>query len=240
MLLKQYRRQDTGGIRGLSEALCQESVKMGQLVKIEHPNISVGGGTVHLYFQKRTAAALKRIADKKRIIINTGFRTLAQQYALKRNLTTLVAPVGRSDHGAGRSVDIENWSELYPLLRAEGFVQPYRSNDAVHWDYPDADLRSNAVKAFQSYWNRHNSDKLTVDGDCGQKTLACLGECPVDGWKEVSKEEIKAAFEEKTYEYDAVRAFQRLYNETSTTGFLKVDGLVGQNTLAAYAKWVDR
>jgi hypothetical protein len=236
LLLKEYKQQDTGGIRLLSEALCQESVKAGHLVLLQHPNISVGGGTVHLYFQPGTAGALRRIADKAPIVINTGYRTLAQQYVLKRNLTTLVAPVGKSDHGAGRSADIQNWQDIASLLRAEGFVQPYRANDAVHWDYPDADLRSRAVRDFQNYHNRYNQNKLLVDGEVGQMTMNALGNTPIEGYeppKPITPAEIQKAFESKNYSSEVVLAFQKLFNKTAKVK-LTEDGLIGQKTLSAY------
>ena len=238
MLLKDYREQDTGGIRLLSNALCDEAVMSGLLVKLDHPNITVGGGTVHLFFQPATAAALGRIADKKKITINTGLRTLAQQYVLKRNLTTLVAPIGRSDHGAGRSADIENWDEIVNELHLRGFRQPYPS-DLVHWDYPGIDSREDTVKAFQIYWNRHNlGNKLLVDGIVGDKVLEALGNTPADGWPDFTLAQIQKVFLDKTYGSAEVSAFQELYNKTSTSGFLKVDGQVGQNTLAAFEKYV--
>jgi hypothetical protein len=239
MLLRDYREQDTGGIRLLSNALCDEAVKSGLLVKLSHRNISVGGGTVHLYFQRATAEALRSIAeDGNEIIINTGLRTLAQQYVLKRNLTSLVAPIGRSDHGAGRSVDIQNWEELAPALRNKGFRQPYRG-DEVHWDYPGIDSRENTVKAFQTYWNKHNpNDPLDVDGIVGDGVMKALGNTPIIGWPNFTLVEIRKVFIDRSYHHPEVAAFQELYNKTSTTGFLKVDGQVGQNTLAAYKKYV--
>lgn len=237
MLLKDYKEQHTGGIRGLSNALCQESVRMRFLVELSHPNISVGGGTVHLYFQTGTAEALKKIAQSgKKIIINTGFRTLAQQYVLKQNLTTLVAPIGKSDHGAGRSVDIENWKELRSSLISAGFTQPYKT-DLVHFDYPDEDLRSRAVHAFQNYHNRHNEIKLHVDGLVGQETLNALGNTPVNGYQpKITEEEIRKAFEEKDYTYFTVAAFQELYNKTANID-LVVDGVAGKKTIEAYKNY---
>jgi N-acetylmuramoyl-L-alanine amidase len=186
MLLKEYTNQNTKGIAGISTQLCAQAVSMGFMTKVNHPNIKIDSDSlVHLYLQPAAAAALVKVAAKKPIVVSTAYRTLAQQYILKKNLPGLVARVGRSDHGSGKSLDITNYEEVQTLLEANGFVQSYPGNDPVHFDYEDGeDYRELTVKAFQQLWNlNHKSaEQLTADGDAGARTLEALRNTPVDGF----------------------------------------------------------
>lgn len=183
MLLKDYTESNTRGIAGLSNQLCNKAVGLGFLVHVAHPNlITDSNSLVHLYLQPRSAAALLRVAARCKVQISTAYRTLAQQYVLKHNLTTLVAPIGRSDHGSGRSVDVVNYSDIIGILRDEGWQETYAS-DLVHFDYPGTDQRSNTILTFQHLWNDHNfNDRLDLDGVCGPHTLECLANSPISGW----------------------------------------------------------
>jgi hypothetical protein len=185
MLLKEYREQHTKGIAGLSQQLAAQAVKMGFLVKLSHKNIQKDSDSdVLLYLNPIAAKQLYKVADKRIIIVSTAYRTLDKQYALKRNLTSLVARVGRSDHGSGKSLDIVNYYDVHDLLVDYGFTQSYPSNDPVHYDYSEVpDNRSNTVRAFQQLYNLNNNKQLLEDGDCGETTLAALGNSPIGGFK---------------------------------------------------------
>ena len=237
MLLKNYKQQHTGGIRLLSEQVAQECVKMGFLVKVEHENILKGEGTVHLYLQKNAAASLLKLLDSGKMTINSALRTLPQQYALKRNLTTLVAEVGRSNHGDGQAIDVEEYSAWHKRLTGAGWTWPHPTSDPVHYVYPGTDRRSDSIKAFQQLWNRWNPENpLTADGSMGEKTMMALGNSPVDGWRDYTFEELKKAFS-GTPNKEMVKNFQRKWNKKFPDAKLVVDGQAGQKTEEAFSKF---
>jgi Putative peptidoglycan binding domain len=191
MLLKNYKQQDTKGIEGLSNQLCGEAVKQGFLKRIEGSNIQFDTDSlVHPYLHPNAANSLNSIAVKvavkypdKKITLSTCYRTLAQQYILKRNLTTLVAPVGRSDHGSGRGIDLINWGESWWESLNDDWLQTYSPRDLVHWDFTNTpDSRSATVKVFQRLWNANNTRKVAEDGICGRGTLEALGDSPINGF----------------------------------------------------------
>jgi hypothetical protein len=175
MLLSQYTAQNTLGIAGISNQLCYEAVKMGFLDKVEINELSIDNSSlVHLFLHPNALKALKQVCNKldgsngESLIISTCYRTLAQQYILKRNLTSLVANVGHSDHGSGKCLDIVNCSDYYTLLTRNGFTQTYGGRDAVHFDCDDIpDNRFQTVLAFQRLWNQNNNSKIDEDGSVG-------------------------------------------------------------------------
>jgi Putative peptidoglycan binding domain len=182
MLLKDYKPENTLGIAGLSTQLCNQAVKLGFLTKVEHPNITLDQDSlVHLYLQPAAASSLLKVATTNQIKISTAYRTLAQQFILKQNLQTLVANVGSSDHGSGRSIDTTNYDETKDAFIKAGWKFPYAS-DPVHADYPGSDQRSNTVLTFQKLWNLNQPDKLVEDGSCGPKVLAALRVSPCAGF----------------------------------------------------------
>jgi hypothetical protein len=183
MNLKQYMDQDTAGIRKLSVALCDQAVLDGWLHRVDHPNISVGSGTIHLYLQKEAKNSLLKIATKYKFTINSAYRTLAQQYVLKKNLDSLVANIGSSNHGSGLAIDIEEYDSLKDVFESNGWSQSYPSNDPVHFDFDGVDKRIETIKSFQRYWNRFNpKDKIDVDGIVGNQVMTRLRITPVEGF----------------------------------------------------------
>jgi Putative peptidoglycan binding domain len=184
MLLKDYTAENTLGIAGLSTQLCNQAVSLGFLVQVEHPNIALDRDSlVHLYLQPQAAVSLLAVAKLKLISISTAYRTLAQQFILKQNLTTLVASVGKSDHGSGLCIDSPNWQQIHQFLIKGGWTQPY-SQDLVHYNYPGTDYRDRTVLVFQKLWNLNcgAGQKLVEDGDCGPKVLAALANSPAKGF----------------------------------------------------------
>lgn len=197
MYLKDYKAENTLGIVGLSSQLCNEAVKLGFLVKVDHPNITLDADSlVHLYLQPAAASSLLAVAATNKIEISTAYRTLAQQFILKQNLKTLVANVGSSDHGSGRSIDATNYAKIKPALIKAGWQFPY-PNDPVHADYPGSDRRSNTILTFQKLWNlnqaANSSSKLVEDGSCGSKVLAALKVSPCAGFAVASTTRIPLA-----------------------------------------------
>lgn len=185
MLLKEYTAQNTKGISALSYQLGLEAVQMGFLSEINHSNIETDSDSdVLMFAHPKLVDRLKGIADNHKIVLSTAYRTLDKQFILKQNLTSLVARVGRSDHGSGKSVDVVNYSDIISELESAGFVQSYPGNDPVHFDLSGVpDNRSNTVAAFQKLWNKNNVKQLLEDGDCGDTTLNALANSPVNGFR---------------------------------------------------------
>jgi hypothetical protein len=194
LTLANYTPQNTKGIQGLSDQLCAEAVSMGFLEKLEINELGVDSDSlVHLYLHPKAAKSLKDICGKldgangDELIISTAYRTLAQQFILKQNLRSLVASVGRSDHGNGKSIDCTNWEKYEHLFINAGWIQSYPSNDAVHWDFPGVpDRRVNTVIAFQRLYNRNSARKISEDGVVGQGTLSALAKSPACGFENAS------------------------------------------------------
>jgi N-acetylmuramoyl-L-alanine amidase len=185
MLLKDYREQNTKGIAGLSRQLAAQAVQMGFLAELKHDNITTDPDSdVLLYLHPTAANKLYAVADRVEVVVSTAYRSLDKQYALKRNLTSLVANVGRSDHGSGKSLDITNYRNIQAVLESNGFTQSYPDRDPVHFDCDGIpDNRSNTILAFQKLHNSNNVKQITEDGDCGEGTLFALGYAPVGGYR---------------------------------------------------------
>jgi N-acetylmuramoyl-L-alanine amidase len=230
MLLHQYSAQNTLGIAGISNQLCHEAVEMGFLEPIASSQISCDSDSlVHLYLHPQAAAALRQVSATSEITVSSCYRTLAQQFVLKRNLISLVANVGKSDHGSGKSIDVTNWHELSSGLREHGFRQSYGNRDAVHWDYQDVpDNRSETVIAFQMLWNRNNPRKLDEDGIVGSGVLSALSNSPVNGFIN-SDQPRYLSF------HDSGKDVGTIQFKLRKLGFLKgaCDGLFGNQTQTA-------
>jgi hypothetical protein len=121
--------------------------------------------------------------------INSGFRTVAQQYLLYqwsllgRCNIAIAAEPGRSNHESGRALDIGNfgdWSSRLPPFNWEQTVP----GDAVHFDHVTSDdNRGLDVLAFQRLWNRNApGDRIDEDGLYGPQTEARLEQAPADGF----------------------------------------------------------
>lgn len=121
--------------------------------------------------------------------INSGFRTVAQQYLLYqwsllgRCNIAIAAEPGRSNHESGRALDIGNYPEWAPLLPAHNWEQTVPGDD-VHFDHLDSpDNRGLDVLAFQRLWNaNHPDDPIGEDGAYGPQTESRLQRAPADGF----------------------------------------------------------
>lgn len=186
MKLSEYKLQNTKGIAGISWQLCEEAVGMGFLVQIKSPKIQIDSDSlVHLYLHPSAEPQIDCLLDriKSPLIVSSAYRTLAQQYILKRNLLTMVAPVGRSDHGSGKSLDIVNYDAHKSSLVACGWIQSYGSRDAVHWDAKAPDNRRNTILAYQRLWNKnYPNQEIEEDGSVGSQVLWALSHTPCNGF----------------------------------------------------------
>lgn len=133
----------------------------------------------------QTAAA----AASEPIEINSAFRTLAQQYLLKKWEgtcgITIAATPGSSNHETGLALDVDNHAAVQAALESAGWKW-FGAGDAVHFDYQGAgtvDLRDDSVLGFQRLWNRnHPEDTVTLDGSYGPQTASRLGQSPAEGF----------------------------------------------------------
>lgn len=185
----------TAVVLGLSRQIADEVVCLlpGQLQTFnEANNIIFGGGAVLPFLDPAAIADLQAAvatAPQTDLVINSGFRTVVQQYLLyewrQRGRCGLgaVAVPGNSNHESGRALDIDNWPTWISTLADFGWDQTVPGDD-VHFDHLESpDLRGADVQAFQRLWNlNHPDDLIAEDGDYGPQTADKLGLAPAEGF----------------------------------------------------------
>jgi MYXO-CTERM domain-containing protein len=185
----------TTAVKGLATQLVEEiqCLRPNTMTKIDGtPGLSLGAA-VFPYLQTPAANALVA-AQKARgvtLSINSGLRTLPQQYLLYRWYQTgrcgigLAAKPGTSNHESAVAVDIDDNAGWRTTMQGKGF-RWLGSSDPVHFDYTGGgtvDLRGLSVKAFQRLWNRNNpTDLIAEDGVYGPATESRLAKSPVGGF----------------------------------------------------------
>lgn len=188
----QYSGCSTSVVLGLSRQISDE-------IGCEHPNgltrfdatgnIIFTSSSVLPYLAADAKAHLQAVAATRAVQINSGFRTIAQQYLLVRWHAegrcgiTATAAVGNSNHESGRAIDLANWSSLVSAMSAKGWAHDV-PGDSVHFDHlASPDIRGQDVLAFQKLWNRNNpGDHIAEDGDYGPQTEARLKKSPATGF----------------------------------------------------------
>lgn len=184
----------TAAVAGLSRQLIDEieCMRPGTIARIDGiPGISISAGT-QPFLQADAVGSLRGAAAATPLQINSGLRTLAQQFVLYtwyenrlcRNIVSLAAAPGRSNHESGLAIDVGNYGAARSALGAHGF-QWLGSSDPVHFDYVagGVDLRNMSVRAFQRLYNRNNPGRqISVDGDYGYETETALRESPAAGF----------------------------------------------------------
>jgi hypothetical protein len=182
-------------VKGLATQLVDEiqCMKPGSMKSIANtPGLSLGSA-VFPYLQTPAANALV-LAQKARgttMSINSGLRTLPQQYLLYRWYQTgrcgigLAARPGRSNHESGIAVDINDNTGWRSAMEGKSF-RWLGSSDPVHFDFiggGTVSMQGLSVQAFQRLWNRNNpNDKIAEDGQYGPATEARLAKAPVGGF----------------------------------------------------------
>jgi hypothetical protein len=136
-----------------------------------------------------SAAAKRDLQAVGNVQVNSGFRTVAQQYLIVQwfnrgrcGITAAAAP-GRSNHESGRAVDLQNWSSRVTAMRNHGWSHSV-PGDPVHFDHLGSpDIRGRDVLAFQRLWNRnHANDRIAADGIYGPQTESRLRQSPATGF----------------------------------------------------------
>ena len=170
-----------------------QCVRPGEFVRFDaHRNVILQNGTNTMpYIQKRSRDAIWGAADAGHVIrVNWGFRSIAEQYVLRRSVghpggCSAAAAPGRSNHQGGRAFDVSNYQSLISPLESRGCRWLGRTvrNDPYHFDCPGSDLRTDSVLAFQMLWNINNpSDRITADGLYGPQTQSRLERSPANGF----------------------------------------------------------
>ena len=182
----------TAPVRGLSLQIAEEMrcKEPGLLTPFEPtPTIRFASPAVLPYLEATTVAALGRAAPEVgTLTVNSGLRSVAQQYLLSRWEAAgrcgihIAASPGHSNHETGRAIDVANNAEASMEMQDEAFSTV--RHDPPHFDHlASPDLRSMNVEAFQRLWNRnHPSDRLEEDGVYGAETAARLAKSPAGGF----------------------------------------------------------
>jgi hypothetical protein len=187
----------TAVVKGLATQLVEEieCLRPNTTTKISGlPGVSLATGAQAVPYLQKPAVTAMVAAQKARgvtLTINSGLRTLPQQYLLYRWYQTgrcgigLAAKPGTSNHESAVAIDIADNAAWRTALTNKGF-RWLGASDPVHYDYVGAgavNLRGLSVKAFQRLWNRnHPDDKIDEDGAYGTETEKRLAKAPVGGF----------------------------------------------------------
>jgi len=182
----------TSVVVGLSKQIAEEvdCMSPGSLVELAPTaNLKFSSNAVLPYMHTGAKTDLQAVAATRFVQINSGFRTVAQQYLLYRwyqlgrcGISAAATP-GRSNHQSGRAVDLANYSSLVSAMGARGWSHSV-PGDPVHFDHMSSpDIRGKDVLAFQRLWNRNNAaDQISEDGAYGPQTEQRLRAAPATGF----------------------------------------------------------
>lgn len=185
----------TTAVKGLATQLVEEiqCLRPATFARIDKTAGLSLGAAVFPFLQTNAASALVA-AQKARGVtmsINSGLRTLPQQYLLYRWYQTgrcgigLAARPGTSNHESALAIDINDNAGWRTALTGKSF-RWLGASDPVHYDFVGGgtvDLRGLSVRAFQRLWNRNNpTDKIAEDGSYGPATEQRLSRSPVGGF----------------------------------------------------------
>ena len=189
---------DTGRIKGLSLQIIDELNLLvpNALEKFTDLFVDVEGDQINPFLQHKARQSLELAINERgtRLIVNSAYRTVAQQYLIRRqfeaglcNITAAAQP-GFSNHEGGLALDVEDPDGWQPFFERHGWKRLGRDFDFPHFDYNvlagvRQDLNQLGVKAFQSLWNKNNpGDIIAVDGGFGPNTAARLSKSPAGGF----------------------------------------------------------
>lgn len=190
-LLKDVPRNvSTSIVSGLSQQLIHQInlILPDALVSCDDLDIALGNAAYPFVQPSAKQALQKAIQDRgKKLVVNSAYRTIAQQmllYNWRGSNRNPVAPPGTSNHQSGLALDIEDRSGWEPYLKRYGW-QPL-AGDPPHIDYRGGgrkDLRSTTILAFQKLWNKnYPNEKIAEDGKFGPQTEKALNRSPAKGF----------------------------------------------------------
>ncbi len=188
-LLQNAPRGNTSVVNGLSQQLIYQInlIVPDALVSFDDLKVELGDAA-YPFVPLAAKQALQKAIERrgKTLVVNSAYRTLAQQMLLFNwlNGKSPVAEPGKSNHQSGLALDIEDREGWLPFLKGSGW-QPL-AGDPPHIDYHGAgakDLREATIKAFQQLWNKnHPEEQIKDDGRWGPKTESCLNRSPAMGF----------------------------------------------------------
>jgi N-acetylmuramoyl-L-alanine amidase len=188
---------NTGLIRGLNLQIIavMNTLVPNVLVNFDDLNVDVNGDQINPFVQPAAKESLRLAINKRgtKLIVNSAFRTVAQQYLLRRQFELglcgipAAARPGFSNHEGGLALDIQDPHGWRPFLEQHSWFW-LGAFDPPHFDYlfraaTRQDLGSIGVKAFQRLWNQNNpNDQIAEDGIYGAQTGARISNSPAEGF----------------------------------------------------------
>ena len=186
----------TGSIEGLSRQIIAEArcLDANAFAPVPPRKNLVTPGYVVLHLEAPARDQLLHALDahpERTMKVNSGLRTVAQQYMLDRWARTgrcgikLAAHPGESNHETGLALDVSEPDLWRPALEKQGFhwLGP---SDRVHFDYQGPGAKHHEgldVLAFQRLWNRnHPDDRIAENGAYGESTEARIKKSPSAGF----------------------------------------------------------
>jgi hypothetical protein len=184
------RNASTSIVNGLSQQLIYQInlILPDALVSFDDLNVELGSAA-YPFVPPAAKQALQKAIERRgrKLVVNSAYRTLAQQMLLfnwRGSNRNPVAEPGKSNHQSGLALDIEDREGWLPFLSGSGW-QPL-AGDPPHIDYRGAgarDLRKATIQAFQQLWNKnHPEEQIKDDGFWGLKTESCLNRAPALGF----------------------------------------------------------
>lgn len=186
----------TASIKPLSEQIIAEMQCIDPNSMVAVPpmnNLTLASGVFPYLIKPARDAFVAAVQSKPNttMSVNSMFRTVAQQYMLRRwyeqgrcGISAAALP-GNSNHETGLAVDIGSNSTWRSALENRGFDW-FGSSDAPHFDYEGSGAVSQRgvdTKAFQRLWNRnHPEDRIAEDGAYGPQTKARIQKSPAAGF----------------------------------------------------------
>ena len=182
----------TASVRGLAMQIAREvdCTWPSSLAKLSPTSrLTFTSSAVLPFLHGGAKTDLLRVAQNHPLRVNSGYRTVVQQYLLYRWSRqgrcgiSIAATPGRSNHESGRAVDLANWSTRVGAMANHHWSHSV-PGDPVHFDHLSSpDNRARSVRAFQRLWNRnHPNDKIAVDGVYGRRTADRLRRSPAKGF----------------------------------------------------------
>ena len=233
---------------GLSRQILAEvnNVVPRTLVDCSDLNIEINARQFPFLQPAAKRALARAISNRgRRMKINSGYRTCAQQYILRKRYERGICGIGaaakpgKSNHESGLALDVADYSGWRPYLEAQGWSWYGRVNprDPWHFDFPGTPIGNVGLKAFQSLWNRnHLSDQIDTDGDYGPITDSKLSISPSQGFGE-DPDPTPGRILRLSSPYmqggDVRRVQMKLKEGNYLTNDNDVDGVYGPNTEAA-------
>jgi hypothetical protein len=189
----------TSTVRGLSLQITDEMNLLipNVLVNITDLLVNPTSSSVHCFLQPAAKESLRRAIARRGVSlsINSAYRTVAQQYLLRRWYELGLCEIGAaakpgfSNHEDGLALDTNDYHAWRSALEAEkwDWLGDTNSHDPFHYTYTGSGVRDDigeiGVKAFQQLWNKNNpTDLIKVDGDFGDKTRLRMNKSPAEGF----------------------------------------------------------